>query len=482
VVLAAALLYSGRPVSSTDPALARQATRPDIVLILTDDQRYDQLQSMPQTRSLLGDQGVTFSNSYIVNPLCCPSRATILTGQDSGHTDVWNNDPPDGGFATFSARGEEAGTIAAWLHAAGYLTSLDGKYLNGYLPGDTTHVPAGWDDWHALALHGGDDGVGGYLGDTTSENGLNVLHGSTDADYSTDVLAGDADRFIRDADPARSLFVYYAPRAPHAPATPPARYTGASACDGVGAPRAPSFNEADVSDKPAYLQAIPPLRPRRVKRLDGFVHQQCETLLAVDDAVAEIVAALRDTGRLDNTLIMFQSDNGLLSGEHRWASKNVAYEESIHVPTIIRYDPLTAGLAGSSDSHLVLNLDDAPTFAAAAGVSPPAGVQGQDILDLFTGDGTGWRQSFLVEHDRTNEKKGALPPYCGIHTSNDLYVQYATGEQEYYDLSLDPFELDSAASAPANAEIVASLHDQAMSMCNPLPPSWSTFAATARRR
>jgi arylsulfatase A-like enzyme len=465
------LFGPGRSASPAEP-VAGQDTRPNIVLILTDDQRVDQMQWMPQTRSLLADHGVTFTNAFVVNPLCCPSRATILTGQDSGHTDVWNNGLPDGGFDTFAGRGEEADTIATWLHAAGYLTSLDGKYLNGYSPQDAAHVPSGWDDWHALALHGGGDGVGGYLGYTTSDNGVAVVHGSADSDYSTDVLADDVDQFIRTADQARPLFVYYAPRAPHAPATPPARY--ADACAGVAAPRVPSFDESDVSDKPAYLQTIPPLKPVKVARLDRFVHQQCQTLLAVDDAVAKIVAALSDTGRLGNTLIMFQSDNGLLSGEHRWTSKEVAYDESIHVPTIVRYDPLTAGLAGSTDTHLILNLDDAPTFAAAAGVSPPAAVQGADILDLFNG-GVGWRSSFLVEHDRGNENKVAVPPYCGIRTSHNLYVQYADGEQEFYDLSQDPYELQNAVSDPGHGGIVKSLHKQAMSMCDPLPPTWSTF-------
>jgi arylsulfatase A-like enzyme len=196
----------------------------------------------------------------------------------------------------------------------------------------------------------------------------------------------------------------------------------------------------------------------------------CQTLLSVDDQVAAIVAALQDTGRLANTLIIFTSDNGINLLEHRWEGKNVPYEESIRVPLVIRYDPLTASLAGDHDAHLVQNLDLAPTIAAAAGVTAP-GATGENLLRLLSGDDAGWPQERLIEHWQPPGGV-ASPSFCGVRTAQYTYAQYATGEEELYDLAADPPELDNRAADPDLQDLKAQLHADAMALCQPRPPHW----------
>jgi N-acetylglucosamine-6-sulfatase len=182
--------------------------RPNIILILTDDQRWDTLSAMPNVQRLLAGHGVTFANSFVVNPLCCPSRSSILTGNYSHTTHVYKNLPPDGGFQTFGT--QDRSTIATWLEAAGYRTALVGKYLNGYA--HTSYIPPGWDRW--VAYTSGTD----YYDYTLNVDGERVSHGHAPSDYSTDVLADYAVDFVRDT--SSPFFLYFAPNAPHQPAFP----------------------------------------------------------------------------------------------------------------------------------------------------------------------------------------------------------------------------------------------------------------------
>jgi arylsulfatase A-like enzyme len=465
VILAVLVAFTG--AESAQAALPR----PNIILVLTDDMSTWDLAHMPTVESQLVARGVTFSNSFVLNPLCCPSRATILTGRTSGSTDIWDNTPPNGGFATFLDRGEESSTIATWLHKAGYQTSLDGKYLNGYKPSDYTHIPPGWDDWHALALgtNGVDsEGAGGYFDYYTADNGRLQYHGSAEADYSTTVLGNDAVHFIDKADPSRPVFLYLATRAPHGPATPDPKYAGACS---EQAPRDPAFNETNVTDKPAYIQALPRLTATQISAVDALATNRCETLLSVDDQVRRIIAALKSTARLSNTLIVFASDNGFSLGDHRWRGKIVPYDASIRVPLVLRYDPITRPYAGTANTDLALNLDYAPTFAAAARVRA-VGATGRNLLDAITG--ASWRNGFLIEHqgEQSTNPLHNVPAYCGIRTKRRLYVQYATGEQELYDLQRDPHELSNLTTDPAYAQQLVALHDRTMDDCIPRPPGW----------
>jgi N-acetylglucosamine-6-sulfatase len=447
-------------------ARSEPSTAPNIVLILTDDQRYDQLARMPTVKSELIGRGVRFGRAFVVNPLCCPSRATILTGRYSHGTQVYGNSPPYGGFQTFHELGEESSTIATWLHDAGYHTALVGKYLNGYTPDQVSWVPPGWDRWNALASR--DDNTDFYYDYTMSIDGQAATYGADAADYSTDVLAADADQAIRETPSDQPLFLYFAPTAPHKPWTPPPRY--ADACANVSFPHTDAFNEADVSDKPAYISSRPPIAPTQQANIDASFRDQCRALLAVDDAVGTILDALADTGRLSDTLLMFASDNGVALGEHRWRTKKVPYEEAIRVPLVVRYDPVTGGTP-STDHALVANIDFAPTFAAAAG-APTPDVDGSSLLPLLSDPATPWRTRFLIEHMDT-DTFAPVPTYCALRNRRFLYVDYATGEEELYDLGSDPRELQNLAADPAWAAKRKTLHRSLVSLCDPPPPNYT---------
>ena len=460
-----------RPTPSAISAPRPASGRPNIVLILTDDQRWDQLGSMPTVDSRLVGKGVDFVNGFVVDPLCCPSRTTILTGKYSHSTGIYWNAPPHGGFEDF--RHEEGSTVATWLHAGGYRTALVGKYLNGYFPFDTGHVPPGWDVWDAMALSGSGDGEGGYYDYDLSENGRSVHFGTSPGDYSTTVLSGLATRFITSTPRSQPLFLYYAPRAPHGPTTsPPGHVDG---CQNVKVPRPPSFDQADVSGMPAYIRAQPRFAASHL-RYD--FRQSCRALLGVDDSVRAILDALRNTGRLSNTLIVYASDNGLMLGDHRLTGKGVPYEESIRVPVVVRYDPITRRKA-RVDRHLVLNLDFAQTFAAAAGVPAP-GAEGRSLLRLLRNPNAPWRRQFLVEHWEPPPPQGAgapdasyRPPYCAVRTTRDMYIEYSTGEQELYDIRRDPYELHNLAGRPAYQGLLTRLHTRMVRLCNPPPPGFT---------
>jgi N-acetylglucosamine-6-sulfatase len=442
---------------------------PNIVLILTDDQRFDELAHMPTVQSTLVDKGVTFHNGFVVNSLCCPSRSTILTGEYSHSTGVYKNSPPNGGFETFTQSGDDRSTIATWLHDAGYRTALIGKYLNGYTPDQASYVPPGWSAWDALTLEnlGGDgEGSQGYFDYSLSVDGTLETHGTAPSDYSTDVLASDATEFIRSTPTGQPLFLFFAPRAPHAPATP--RPGDARACSDLAPNRPPNYNEANVSDKPSYIASLPTWTSALADREDAFWQRQCQSLYAVDDAVGSIVSALSTTGRLNDTLILFASDNGLAFGEHRWKAKEVPYEESIRVPIVARFDRLTHKTPSVSNDF-VLNLDFAPTFAAAAAVEAP-GAEGMSFLPLLDGTASTWRKDFLVEFA---DGPALVPGFCAVRNTRYLYVEYSTGEQELYDLQRDPYELANKASASAYQGVRQTLYARMLKLCSPPPPGFT---------
>jgi arylsulfatase A-like enzyme len=435
-----------------------QDTAPNIVLILTDDQRWDTLQAMPHVKADLIAHGINFTNGFVVNSLCCPSRASILTGQYSHDTQVYDNSGPYGGYRAFHG---DSSTIATWLHGAGYRTGLAGKYLNEY---DATTTPPGWDQW--VAFKGAN---GAYYNYDLDINGAITHYGSMNADYSTDVLATQADTFIRTTATEQPLVLYFAPFAPHGPAIPASKYR--AKFRDLKPLRPPNYNEADVSDKPGWVQALPLLTEQTQIAMDKERRKTYQALLSVDDAVHTIVTALSDTGRLSNTLIVFASDNGLAVGEHRWRAKRGAYEEQIRIPLVLRYDPLIP--SARTDTHLVTNIDFAPTFAAAAGVASP-GVDGLSMMPLITDPNSPWRHDFLVEHMRNIDfASDLITTFCSIRSEGFLYATYSTAEEELYDLNADPYELSNVASDPAYASTVASLRVRLQTLCDPPPPGFT---------
>ncbi|MGH3023385.1 MAG: sulfatase family protein [Gaiellaceae bacterium] len=413
-------------------ATAAQA-QPNVVLIVTDDQRWETLQHMPVVQSELVGKGVLFENAFAVNPLCCPSRASILTGLYSHSTGVWSNvgrrgrNKATGGMAAFDDRS----TLPVWLDAAGYETMFMGKYIHGYRRANVppTYVPPGWDQWRAF--YGGN----GYFNYKISDGTTLHAFGNTEADYSTDVLAGEAARFIREtADP---FFLYVAPVGPHKSkgfsVSVAPRHVDAFA----GAPYTPrpSVNERRVGDKPSRV------RNRGLYtqgQLTQIREEQLEALLAVDDLVDQILTALDETGKLGDTLIALTSDNGHTWGEHRWVGKRMPYEESIRVPLVMRYDALAQ--PSRAEPGLALNVDLAPTIAAAAGAATDR-VEGRSLLPLLAGEPTRWRRSFFFEY----YDPPLFMPYCGYRSNSTKYVQYSNGEEELYDLVRDPYELRSKA-------------------------------------
>ena len=439
--------------SPSEAPKAPSVARPNIVLILTDDQRADSLALMPKVTSQLVRKGVAFSNAFAVNPICCPSRATILTGRHSHGTGVYRNGSPHGGFASF----DDSSTIATWLNDSGYRTALVGKYMNGYA---SEYVPPGWDSWRAYV------DTPGYYGYTLNVDGKLVSYGDANADYSTDVLANYATSFIQKAPPGLPLFLAFTPYAPHEPSTPAARHLSAFA--GLRPHRPPSFDEVGVGDKPGYIRSLPRLSPTREAELDELRKDHYRSLLAVDEAVGRILGALAQAGRLSNTLVLYSSDNGFLFGEHRWTDKAVPYEESIRVPMVLRYDPITQGRAGNR-SELALNLDVAPTFASAAGAAAP-GAEGTSLLPLVGGTSSEWRTGFLIEMLRSRNGLAIPVSYCALRTERYIYVLYDTGEQELYDLALDPFQLKNRALEPAYAATLLTLSSELRQQCV-LPPS-----------
>jgi N-acetylglucosamine-6-sulfatase len=437
---------------------ARARTTPNILLFLTDDQRRDTLRYMPNVNRSLVHQGVTFTDGYVVNPVCCPSRASILTGNYSHTTKVYTNHParPFGGFPAF----DDDSTVATWLQEAGYRTGLFGKYLNGYR---SRYVPPGWDRW--FATYGG----GAYFDYTATSDGVEEHYGSDVADYGTTVLRNEALSFIRGTEPAQPLFMMWATHGPHEPATPQPR--DRKAFSSLPRWRPASYDEENVTDKPAFIRSHPSIDGAAARDIDRFHIQQIRSLQAVDRAVGAIVGALDDTDRLENTMIVLTSDNGMLWGEHRLDGKGMVYEESISVPFVVRYD--AAIDRARRDDRLVLNIDLAPTFAEVAGVDAPA-TEGHSLLELL-GSGSAsarWRDAFLIEHLGGDGGWNA-PTFCAAHTERYVLARYSTGEEELYDLARDPHEMRNVARSGRYHERRRALRAKLRVLCEPTPPGYS---------
>jgi len=444
-----------------DPAdAARDAAKPGIVLILTDDEDVAIHEFMPKTRALLERRGVRFENFFASYPFCCPSRASILRGQYAHNTQVVGNELPYGGFEKLRERGLEQSTIATWLQAAGYHTALVGKYINRYVP-ETGGIPPGWSEWY----------VGGNAHPsydyTLNENGRIVAYGREPEDYLNDVLTRKAVGLIEAAARREQpLFLYVSTYTPHSPATSPPRHKDLFV--DAELPRPPAFDEADVSDKPAVIRAFPRLDGPALAWLEDEYRRRVRSLQAIDDMVEAIVGALERAGTLDSTYVVYTSDNGFHMGEHRLiAGKDTPYEEDIRVPTIMRGPGVPEG---ARIDAMALNIDLAPTFAAIAGVEPPGFVDGRSLLPLLDDPPRPWRQSFLIERRQLEEQFVDLAErqgvsaaeldrhayFDGLRTARWTYVEYGSGERELYDLAADPHQLDNVVDR-ADPDLLAAL-------------------------
>lgn len=455
-------------LSSTTAPLAA----PNIVVIMTDDQEdTGSMAYMPKVHALLAEHGVTFTNSFVNVPLCAPSRASFLTGQAAQNHGIKSNSPLDGGgWEAFKPKEENA--LPVWLKAAGYKTALIGKYLNRYGQQSTfgawlawlgsylnidfkgtnvgnprDWVPAGWDLWYAFT-----GSRVRYYDYSINENGAILNFGDRPSDYSTDVLKDRAVSFIRDqaaiSDP---FFMLIAPKTAHAQgkqAIPAPKY--AQGFKDVSLPMGPAFDEKDLSRK--AIKA-PRVHKERREELELSYRAELQSLQSVDDLVEAVVNALKSAGKLDDTVIIYTSDNGFLFGEHRLVGKSAAYEESIKVPLVVRGPGIPEN---ETRGQLVNNLDVVATILELAGAAPGVAPDGRSLAPLFADANAPWRSALLIESP-VNRFEPLANRYTGVRMATRKYVKYDGGFEELFDLSTDPHELKNEAGNASYASDLANL-------------------------
>ncbi len=448
---ALAIMGSGRPPTTLGEAAVTQA-RPNIVVIETDDQTLESMRVMHNVNSLIGGRGVTFPNSFVNYSLCCPSRATFLTGDYMHNHRVRSNTyPTGGGFRRFQ---ELHGNnhLAVWLQRAGYYTAMFGKYLSGYA--NNPPMPPGWSEWRAAP-----EGYGVY-NYRLNENGTVVRYGSDPADFKQDVLTRKSVNLVnRRAPSATPFFLWLTYTAPHwsppdpnpnppfhdcgAAAKPAPRH--AHAFDSEPLPRPPNFDEPIVSDKPGRIRKLPRLSAGQIVEIRRKYRCELESLRSVDEGVKKVVDALRARGELDNTVLIYTSDNGYFHGEHRIPkNKQRIYEESIRVPLLMRGPGIPRGVRVES---LAINADLAPTVVDVANANPGVAMDGRSLIPVANNPSIENGRELLIEE----------PRFAAIRTERFKYAEHDTGEKELYDLMNDPFELVSRHNDPAYASVKAQL-------------------------
>ncbi len=499
LVAALALLTGG---SAESAAAAAKKDRPNFVVIQTDDQTLDQLyasytppggatiRTMPNTLRLIAGRGITFTRYYVSYSLCCPSRVTLLTGRYAHNHNVRGNVPPNGGYTGFASRTAFHHNLAVWLQGAGYRTIQIGKFLNGYgdPPYDNgTTVPPGWSAWHAVlnpdtqhSFYGykmNDNGVingpFGDIGDPVNRNyGVRDDPGCPDhpangltCNYETDHLTQVASDELAATPARRPFFMLLDYTAPHGdfrrPAGPePApRYYDSMAGAPLPHTAAQGFNEANISDKPSFIRAIPRLSPSDINVVQTGYDKALESLRSIDDGVKRLVDQLGAEHRLRNTYILFTSDNGAFAGEHRLSGgKFLAYEPSTHLPFLMRGPGIKAG---TRSGELVANVDIAPTLLKLAGVRHDRSIDGRSLMPFARDPNRRTSRPILFESfvqsdgESTTEinparvsgdgaSTSASAPardYYGVRLGRWKYIIWPNGEQELYDEVADPYEL-----------------------------------------
>jgi N-acetylglucosamine-6-sulfatase len=442
----------------------------NVVVVMTDDQRADDLSVMPAVEHQLVAKGTTFANNFATYPLCCPSRTTFMTGEYAHNHGVLSNDPPNGGYPGFLAKVDPERTIGVELQDAGYRTGIVGKFLNQYNPPSATEIPPGWDVFDVLY------GVNEYnmYGYAMNQNGTTVSFGHSPADYKTNVLTRLACRFIRRSAGKQPFFLTYTPTAPHnAPPISGVRNPEPAPRDTDAflrrpLPRSPSFG-VPITGEPRRLK-LPKNPADKRSQIAVAYRDRLASLLAVDRGVARMLATLRRAGELRNTVFMFTSDNGFLLGEHGAVGKERPYEESTKVPLVIRGPGFPAG---ATRSQLVGNIDLMPTILSLARAPWRPGTDGVSLL-AQANDPTAWAQRPILYEGAAEEGRG----YHTIRTPRYVYTHYLSGAQELFDLQRDPHELHNVVHDPAYGETVGALRPLLVQLAKcsgdpcrrPLPP------------
>lgn len=485
------------PTAGATDGSARPASmprQPNVVLVMADDMRVDDLAFAPNLRRLIAQHGVTFENSFAPFPLCCPSRASFLTGQYAHNHKVWWHDPPYG-YGAF----DDSRSIATSLQDAGYRTGFIGKYLNRYgiAPSKVTgepsarYVPNGWDDWRGAVEPPADSAIHGstydYMDTPFNVNGEidNSYRGVYQSDVLGDMSVDMSRRFARGRKP---FFMYVNYVAPHhgqpnaadepdyvvdengrevhvvTPAVP--EWVRGRFDDRVrrasGVARTGEEIESDVRDKPRELQKrVQPLGEEAKEALLYATRRRAEAVYVMDRNIARLVAELQRSGEWEETVFAFTSDNGMLMGEHGLGMTKVrAHEPSLRVPLLVT----GPGLRDRAVRHdPVSTVDLTATILDLAGARPPLTPDGESRLDSLLDGDQGWRTPVVTEAVFT--ARGRDPQFTdlrttiGIRVSRYSYTRYKSGETELYDLLEDPREDTNVADAPEYAEVRAALDE-----------------------
>lgn len=427
----AARLLAGSALAAT-AAAAAPAARPNFVFVMTDDQRWDALGCMghpfQKTPHIdrIAHEGVLFRNYFVTTPLCSPSRASYLTGRYVHAHGVRGN--------TDNAElSHQLVTYPRLLHDAGYETAFIGKWHMG---NDDSPRP-GFDHWVSFR------GQGVYEKPQLNINGQRV----DTAGYMTDLLNQHAVDFLKR--PHQKPFMLYLPhKAVHGPFTPAEKYKNLYATEPI--PRRPNCDD-NLEGKPVLTRNTEDRKgPRRSQGNEDLIRNQLRCIQSVDDGVGRIFKTLEETGQLDNTVLIYTSDNGYFWGEHGLGDKRWSYEESIRDPLLIRYPKLIK--AGRKLDQDALNVDIAPTVLELAGVRAPGNLHGRSLVPLLGGKSAKWRNAFLMEYF-AEKNYPRVPTWQGVRTERWKYTQYLDlqGMDELYDIQADPYEMKNRIGDPAAA-------------------------------
>ncbi len=455
VIMAGASVFAtqvgGAGHSAVVSGAGGRSSRPNVVFVLTDDGTMNLLRFMPHVQAMQRD-GLTFREYFVSDSLCCPSRASIFTGELPHSSGVYRNAGSHGGVSAFVRYGDERRTFAVALQRVGYLTGLMGKYLNRYMEPDArvpkTYVPPGWSEWDVVGW--------GYpeFDYWLNENGRLRYYGHRPRDYLTDVLTARAVRFIeRAAGSARPFLLELAPFAPHSPSTPAPR--DAHRFARLRVPRPPTFDVLPTHP-PRWLSWHRRLSGAQISHLNAVFRERVRSVQAVDRMIARVEAALVAAGVAGNTYLLFSSDHGYHTGEYRlMPGKWTAFDTDIRVPLIVVGPRVRAGTRTDAVAE---NIDLAETFAEIGGTTLHG--DGHSLMSILDGQHPlDWRNAVLIEHhgsagphddpDFEPPAGGNPGPYDAIRSNTFLYVQYtaahARGQIEFYDLRRDPFELHNVA-------------------------------------
>ena len=447
----AALLAASLAVVPVENTASAQP-RPNVILINLDDADYDLIDDpaldayFPNIATHLRDDGLRLDNLHVSTALCGPSRAALLRSQYAHNTGVLTNAASSewpGGFGPSYDGGYTSDELGMWMQDAGYTTMLVGKYLHEGFPalsGDNRYQPPGWDEF--MATRGGK-----YYNFTQLING--ELVGPTldyPRQFRTDIERLEAVGLLRDhVGEANPMFLYLAPFAPHESSSTPihaARHAGLFAEAQV--PRTPDFNEADMSDKPAQISQLPTYTGAGLEAMDDLYRRRLRSMMAVDEMVGGLVSELDALGQLDNTYIMLTSDNGFSLGHNRLAAKALPYDRMTRVGMLVRGPGIPAG---TEAHHLLSHIDIAPTVVDLADGTVPDWVDGQSFAPVLfdpTGVPLSRARSWIgVEGWGVKNQRGVQldATFSAIRGRDRIYVEWANGDREFYDLRTDPYQL-----------------------------------------